>query len=143
MDKHFEVWKVIFHGEGTEGENYGRKRHWKIVDKIVTVDGETAYKDVVKNLSGFGYAIVSSAYPVITAKLGKATLETYVVSPAGKEYGWPDWDHTIAPKIAIRRVACKAALNTDRILIKLAARKLKITLSAAPQSSAPLTSVPV
>ena len=105
MDKHFEVWKVIFNGEGTEGENYGRKRHWKIVDKIETSDGETAYKDVVNNLSEFGYAIVTSEYPIITAKLGKAKLETYVVSPAGKEYGWADWDETIAPKIAIRRIA--------------------------------------
>jgi hypothetical protein len=138
MDKHFEVWKVIFHGEGTEGENYGRKRHWIIVDKIVTGDVETAYKDVVKNLSGFGYAIVSSAYPVVTAKLGKATLETYVVSPAGKEYGWPDWDNTIAPKIAIRRVTCKAVINTDRVLNKVAASQLEKILSAATQRTVPV-----
>jgi len=139
MDKHFEVWKVIFHGEGTGGENYGRKRHWIIVDKIETGDGETAYKDAVKNLSGFGYAIVSSAYPVITAKLGKATLETYVVSPAGKEYGWPDWDNTIAPKIAIRRVTGKAVLNKDRVLNKVAARQLEKILSAAPQKTVLVT----
>ena len=139
MDKHFEVWKVIDNGEGTEGVNNGRKRYWIIVDKIVAADGGTAYKDVVDNLSKFGYAIVSSGYPVITAKLGKAPLETYVVSPAGKEYGRPDWDDTIAPKIAIRRVAGKAVLNTDRVLNKAAVRRLKKILPAAPQETVPVT----
>ena len=121
MDKHFEVWKVIFHGEGTEGENYGRKRHWKIVDKIIASDGELAYKDVVNNLSEFGYAIVSSEYPIVTAKLGKSKLETYVVSPAGKEYGWPDWNESIAPKIAIRQLTRKVVSSkpqkTSAVLI--------------------------
>jgi hypothetical protein len=137
MDKHFEVWKVIFDGEGTEGENHGRKRHWRIVDKIETSDGETAYKDVVNNLSEFGYAIVSSEYPVITTKLGKAKLETYVVSPAGKEYGWADWDETIAPKITVRRVKRNAVVNTNRVFDQVAARKLKKTLSAVPRNTLP------
>ena len=143
MDKHFEVWKVIFNGEGTQAENYGRKRHWKIIDKIETSDGETAYKDVVNNLSEFGYVIVSSEYPIITAKLGKAKLETYVVSPAGKEYRWADWDETIAPKITIRRVTRNAVVNTDRVLDQVTTRTLKKTLAAAPRRFAPVISVPV
>jgi hypothetical protein len=143
MDKHFEVWKVIFDGDGTQGENYGRKRHWKIVDKIITSDGETAYKDVVNNLSKFGYVIVSSEYPVVTAKLGKAQLETYVVSPAGKEYRWADWDNTIAPKIAIRLVTRNATANTHRVLEQVKRRVLKKPLAAAPRRFAPVTSVPV
>lgn len=100
--KHFEVWKVIFHGEGTEAENYGFKRHWKIVDKIETNKIETAFESVLKNLTDFGYAIKTSESPVVTAQFGKNALETFVVSPAGKEYNHSDWDETIAPNIAIR-----------------------------------------
>lgn len=143
MDKHFEVWKVIFNGEGTEGENYGRKRHWVLVDKIETGDAETAYKDVINNLSKSGYSIVSSEYPVIMAKRGKEKLETYVVSPAGKEYGWADWDDTIAPKIAIRRVALPSVIKTMRISDQLTVDGHTYALYAAPKSSKPLTSVPV
>jgi hypothetical protein len=141
MDKHFEVWKVIFDGDGTMGENCGRKRHWKIVDKIIAGDGETAYKDVVNNLSVFGYFIVSAEYPVVTARLGKANPETYVVSPAGKEYRRADWDDTIAPKIAIRRVTPAAAVM-NRPSIRVKRRVLKKKLGAAPRGFARVTSVP-
>ena len=102
--KHFEVWKVIFHGEGTEAENYGFRRHWKIVDKIETTDIEIAYDSVIKNLTDFGYKISYSVCPTVTAKFEKDKEETFVVSPAGKEYNHEDWDETIAPNIVIREV---------------------------------------
>ena len=102
LNKHFEVWKVIFHGEGTEPENYGFRRHWKIVDKIETEDIETAYESVIQNLTEFGYRISYSVCPMVMAKFEKDKEETFVVSPAGKEYNWKDWDETIAPQIAIR-----------------------------------------
>jgi len=91
--KHFEVWKVIFHGEGTEAENYGFRRHWKIVDKIETGEIETAFESVLQNLTDYGYIISSSACPVVTAKFEKEKEETFVVSPAGKEYNWNDWEY--------------------------------------------------
>ena len=103
--KHFEVWKVIFHGEGTESENYGFRRHWKIVDKIETTDIEIAYDNVIKNLTDYGYKVSYSICPVVTAKFEKDKEETFVVSPAGKEYNHEDWDETIAPNIAIREVS--------------------------------------
>lgn len=103
-EKHFEVWKVIYHGEGTEAENYGFKRHWKIVDKIETGEIETAFESVLKNLTDYGYVVSHSVCPVVTAKLEKEKEETFVVSLAGKEYGWTDWDETIAPNIAMRKI---------------------------------------
>jgi hypothetical protein len=102
--QHFEVWKVIFHGVGTEAENYGFKRHWKIVDKIETGEIETAFDSVLKNLTDYGYVVSSSVCPVVTAKFEKEKEETFVVSLAGKEYNWNDWDETIAPNIAIRKI---------------------------------------
>jgi len=103
-NKHFEVWKVIFHGEGTEAENYGFKRHWKIVDKIETEKIEIAYESVIKNLMDFGYKVSYSVCPIVTAKFEKDKEETFVVSLAGKEYNHKDWDETIASNIAIRTI---------------------------------------
>ena len=103
--KHFEVWKVIFHGEGTEAENYGFKRHWKIVDKIETREIEIAFESVLKNLTDYGYVVSYSVCPVVTAKFEKEKEETFVVSLAGKEYNHDDWDETIAPLIVVRTLA--------------------------------------
>ena len=112
--KHFEVWKVIFHGDGTEAENYGFRRHWKIVDKIETDEIETAYQSVIDNLTDFGYVVSYSVCPVAVAKLEKEKEETFVVSSAGKEYNWKDWDETIAPHIAIRVIRRKKNEGTKK-----------------------------
>lgn len=97
-NKHFEVWKVIDDGSDTG------LRHWKIVDKIEAKKEDIAYEDVVKNLSEFGYTIVSSVFPVVKVKTDKTKIEAFVISPAGKEYRHDDWDETIAPDIVIRKL---------------------------------------
>ena len=102
--KKYEVWKVLFEGEGDTVPS--RKRHWIIVDKIVAEDESVALEDVMDNLASAGYEIISSNFPNVITEKGDETV-TFVISPAGKEYKHDDWDETIAPEIGIREVTRK------------------------------------